>query len=182
MSKIVKCPACGQTDQIVKVSTIYLLGIDRSRSESADALRSKLGLELSPAELKTLSHRLAPPSSGRAAPTRPVSPDLVVAVFSLIVPIFLAGIVSNQPGLFLPTLVILGLAYGIYFWQRKKIIQRFENRISKEKSEAERIEQGIAAWMKLYYCAQDDGVFEVGQGQLTPADQMMGYLLKNTSR
>ena len=35
-------------------------------------------------------------------------------------------------------------------------------------------------WMKLYYCARDDGVFEPGSEALTPADQTPGYLLRQS--
>ena len=41
----------------------------------------------------------------------------------------------------------------------------------------ERAKRGIGRWMKLYYCTQDDVVFEPGAERTVPADQMGGYLL-----
>ncbi len=176
MSETKICPECGQAEQVEKVSTIYLLGMGLKR-EQGQAMRPWLS-EMPQVELKALGKRLSPPSAGRGSPVRPLHPDLVVATFSLVIPIFLAGIWNTQPGMRLPAVLVLAAFYGLYLWKRKAILKRFERQKAEQKAAAQRIQSGIARWMKLYYCAEDDVVFAPG-GEAIPADQMPGYLLEN---
>ena len=180
------CPTCQQIDLVEKVSTVYVMGLEMRRKKRGVSSKSndqKVSSEASlngPAshfDFPALSRRLAPPAGGKEM-TRPIHPDLMVLAFSLVLPIFLFGILSSQPGLLLPVLLILAGGYAIYFWQRKRVIARFEYQQSVRQTDARRVQQGIERWMKLYYCARDDGVFEPGTGTLVPADQMMGYLLQ----
>jgi len=71
------CPVCGQSDQIEKVSTIYLEGIRVNRlrfsknSEGVSLPPSRQRLLKIPAQdLYSLSRKLAPPSSKKTMPTR----------------------------------------------------------------------------------------------------------------
>ncbi len=178
MPKKVNCPVCGQSDQVEKASTIYLIGIGLSQTQSQETgsepnVRSKP----TPSQ-RALSRRLAPPASGKQVTMRPIHPDMVVAALSLITPVFLYGILSSQAAMFLPVLAILAVFYGFYFWKRKTIIVRFEGQQASRRSADERIKRGIERWMKLYYCARDDGVFEPGGDELIPADLMTGYLYR----
>ncbi len=183
MRKIV-CPVCGKADQVEKVSTLYLAGIGiRAQPRSAppqnganDSLPGKPYTANS--GRFALSQKLAPPASGNRAPIRPIHPDIIVIAFSAILPIFLLGIFNSQAGMLLPVTGLLAGFYALYFWQRKKLIARFLNDQSVRRSTDERIKRGVDRWMKLYYCARDDGVFEPGSGQLTPVDQMMGTLYR----
>ena len=77
-------------------------------------------------DLQLLSRKLAPPSSGKGMPTRPVHPDMVVAVFSGIAPFFLYGIWTQQKAVFVPVLILLAGFYGLYFYKRKTVIVKFE--------------------------------------------------------
>ncbi len=154
----IKCPTCGLTDLVEKVSTIYLVGAKEKK-------------------LHALSRKLAPPSSGKGSPMRPVHPDTVVIVFSCVLPIFLIGIVNQQRLFLIPAILILAICYGLYFYKRRAIIAKFEQEKKAKQEEQKRIERGIATWMKLYYCGRDDSVFLPGKAEMIPADQMMGYLL-----
>lgn len=176
MTKEILCPVCHQSDQVDKVSTIYMTGLAR-RKLSGTAESGELQTKFSSFPgLVPLSRKLAPPSSGTQVPTRPIHPDMVVVAFSLITPIFLYGIFNSQRVLLLPAVGVLLVFYGLYFWQRKKLIDRFEKEQAARQAAAGRIQRGIERWMRLYYCAREDGVFEPGSRQLTPVDQMMGYL------
>jgi hypothetical protein len=180
MAARVKCPVCGQVDPVEKVSTVYLVGIGLNRqvkSGAPDAPEIEFSLDMPDAELRRVARRLAPPASTRKIPTRPLHPDLIVITFSLVIPIFLYGIFTSQASSLLPVLVILTGLYGLYFWKRKGIVARFENRQATQRAADERVKFAIERWMKLYYCAQDDGVFLPG-GELVPADQLMEYLLR----
>jgi hypothetical protein len=178
MPKKVNCPVCGQSDQVEKASTLYLIGIGLNQARSQEqASNPDLKRKPSPSQ-RALSRRLAPPASGKQVTMRPIHPDMVVAAFSLIAPVFLYGILTSQPGMFLPMLAILAVFYGFYFWKRKTMISRFEGQQASRQAADERVKRGIERWMKLYYCARDDGVFEPGNDELVPADQIAGYLYR----
>jgi hypothetical protein len=173
VSRSVACPVCGFTDQVEKVSTIYLSGIADKRSpeiaQSVTIPRQKL---------RSLSRVLAPPSSGKSAPVRAVHPDTVLIVFSCVLPFFLYGIWQQQPGMLIPVLLVLAGLYGLYFFKREAIIAKFEREQNSQRQSQERIERGIKTWMKLYYCDRDAGVFLPGKDELVSPEQMLAYLLK----
>ncbi len=182
------CPLCGASDQVEKVSTIYLEGIKGGPSVYAKLSTDKhppatlAGLgKISSQELYNLSRQLAPPSSGKSTQTRPVHPDTVVIAFSLVLPIFLIGILNQQRGFLIPSLILLACAYGLYFYKRKAVIAKFEREKTAKREEQARIEKGIKSWMKLYYCARDGGVFLPGERELIPLNQMNSFLLGNRS-
>jgi hypothetical protein len=172
------CPVCGLSAPVVKVSTLYIAGIREKRSADQDALfpDGTPPANLTAQDLHALSRKLAPPSSGKSALTRPLHPDLIVLVFSVVAPFFLAGIVSQQAGLLLPILVLLLLSYGVYFYKRKDAIAKFLQDKQRRQDERARIERGIQVWMKLYYCFQDEGIFLPGQNEMTPVEEMLNYL------
>ena len=179
------CPICGQAHSVEKVSTIYVLGISPERLDKVGPLpgeamgRRPRQSKIPDAELKVLSQRLSPPAMGRQSPTsRPISPDMVVVVFSLVIPFFLAGITNSQPAMLPVALGFLVAFYGLYFWMRKALKAKFERSLAEQQARTERVKRGIGRWMKLYYCAQDDVVFEPGAERTVPADQMGGYLLE----
>lgn len=183
MAGNVICPICERAEMVNKVSAIYIHALQAKKSAS-----EKNGRALVPdlaalrgipdEELPALGKRLAPPASPRELPTRPVHPDLVVLVFSLVLPIFLAGIRSNQPVMFVPVVAILVLCYLFYFWKRGAAIAKFERQRAIRQASGERVKRGVERWMRLYYCAEDDAVFEAGSQASAPADLIAGYLLR----
>ena len=185
MSESITCPACGQSDLVEKVSTLYITGIGLNRSTgqanipSAGEAPSESSAELiglSATDLRRLARRLKPPSSGKGTPFRTLHPDLVVLTFSLIIPIFLYGIFTSQRNLLLPALVFLAAFYGWYFWKRKAMIAKFNSQVEANRVAARRAEQSIGRWMKLYYCARDDIVFQPKTNLSFPADQIAGII------
>jgi hypothetical protein len=188
MPEKILCPVCSQFDRVDKVSTIYMEGIGEKRIPFSKNPVKKNPEGASPritkipqSELHPLSHKLAPPSSGKSSLTRPVHPDLVVIVFSCIIPVFLYNILATQRTMLIPVLLILAGFYGLYFFKRKGVIARFEQQQAAKREEQARIERGIKTWMRLYYCARDEGVFLPGGRDLIPVDQMNGYLLGQQS-
>jgi hypothetical protein len=170
---LVTCPLCGQSDQVEKVSTIYMSGIADKRSPEI-----RRATQMPTQKLRLLSQVLAPPSSGKSAPVRPVHPDTVLIVFSCILPIFLFGILKQQPVTLVPVLLVLACLYGLYFYKRQAIIAKFEREQDSQTQAQARIERGIKTWMKLYYCDRDEGVFLPGKDELVPVDQMTSYLMQ----
>jgi len=184
MAARIKCPVCGEADQVEKVSTLYLVGIGLKRQSKSGEAPPELPPAsawvnaLPPDELHLLARRLSPPSSGKQGFSRPLHPDMVVIVFSLILPIFLYGIWTSQQQALPAVFLILTGAYAIYIWKRKVIIARFQQNQARRQSEDQRARRGVERWMRLYYCNRDDGVFDVRGSELIPADQMLGYLFR----
>ncbi|MBN2146487.1 MAG: hypothetical protein JW726_03825 [Anaerolineales bacterium] len=181
MNDDITCPACGQGDAVEKVSTIYLLGIGLARGGNAPQEgggQPQVAKAPHP-HWKELSKRLAPPAGGREGlGTRPVSPDMVVLTFTLVIPVFLVGILTSQRALLPVALLILAAFYAIYFALRKRLMAKFARGQAERAAKAERIKAGIARWMQLYYCERDDVVFEPGKGQAVPAERMNGLLFE----
>jgi hypothetical protein len=177
--KTMRCPECGKDDQTAKVSAIYIAGIEQSKSPEGSQPGSTQDTKGIPTgRLANLSRRLKPPSSGKQAVTRPVHPDSVILIFSLVLPIFLVGIGKSQPTALIPAVMILACFYGFYFWKRKPILAKFEREQENRKKTEEQVRTQLDRWMKLYYCARDDGIFSPEDGEITPADQIAGYLMK----
>lgn len=191
------CPICGEVDLVAKASSLYVLGVERKlhhasggakrRTRQDSALNvgrehgyplPRMAQELTSDELVILSQRLAPPAAPKPSSARILHPDLVVLTFSLIIPVFLSGIYSNQRSWLLPLAVVLVLAYGLYFWQRRALIARFETRKSRDLAADERIRRAMERWMRLYYCARDDVVFDPELNLAEDADRMAGFLIR----
>lgn len=177
------CPECGRSEGVEKVSTIYLAGIRVKRSSTSGQIDEDLASQvlehlpgLTAQDLHSLSRDLAPPSSGKAGPIRPVHPDLVVLVFTGLIPIFITGIVNQQPAVLIPVLIILALAYGLYFYKRRVIIAKFIQAQEEQKEKQALVERGIQNWMKLYYCSREEGVFIPGRRELVSVNELLNYL------
>jgi hypothetical protein len=172
-SSSITCPVCGLSDQVAKVSTIYMSGIADKRSPEIGQ-----ATKIPPQKLRSLSRQLAPPSSGKSSPVRPVHPDTMLIVFSCVLPFFLYGIIKQQPVMLIPVVLVLAVLYGLYFFKRNAVIARFERQQDNQRLAQARIERAIKTWMKLYYCDRDEGVFLPGQVELVLPEQMMGYLMQ----
>jgi hypothetical protein len=174
-SRPITCPVCGLSDQVEKVSTIYMSGIADKRSPEI-----KQATKIPPQKLVSLSRMMAPPSSGKSVPIRTLHPDMVLIVFSCVLPFFLLGILKQQPIMLVPVLLVLAALYGLYFFKRKAIIVKFERDQNNQRESQARIERGIQTWMKLYYCARDEGIFLPGKDELVPPEQMISYLMRGS--
>jgi len=182
MKGSVVCPGCGAPDQVEKVSTVYLLGIGLKQKIAEEKAQltpvsiNPVFLEMPAEELRQLSRKLAPPSSNKVGFSRPIHPDVFVLTFSLILPFFLFGIYTSQRNVLLPMLAILAGFVAWYVWKRKAMIARYERQQTERKSAEERTKHGVERWLKLYYCLEDDSIFEKGSQDLTPASEI-GRLL-----
>jgi hypothetical protein len=173
------CPVCGETRAVSKVSAIYLAGI-QARNPKAIGGEPLVKVSGIPEDaMPGFSRKFTPPATKKEVQVRLVHPDMVVLVFSAIVPFFLRGIYLQQPTLFNPVLAGLVILYGVYVWQRKIILKRFERQVQAEKAKNERVQRGIQRWINLYYCAEDDVIFEPGGASPLPSDQINGYLFQD---
>jgi hypothetical protein len=161
---------------VEKVSTLYLTGIGL-RDKAGDGQAPHIEVKPKPGS-PALSKKLVPPASKQAAFSRPVQPDLAMLAFSAILPVFLFGIWNSQRTLLLPVLGILVIFYGLFFWQRKKLLVRYQQNVAARLASEERIKKGIGLWMKMYYCAEDEVVFEPGKGEPVSIDLLPGFLMQ----
>ncbi len=179
MEQTITCPQCGQSDQVEKVSTIYLTGLEKRHSRFAKGKaqeKDTLKINLAPRDLEHLSQWLAPPSSGAGRVTRPVHPDWVLLAMTAILPVFIAGIWNSQRGALIPVLAVMALFYGLYFLRRRVLIERYQNELEAQQNQKERIERGIRTWMKLYYCHREGIIFLPGRKEFIPVDQIDTFL------
>lgn len=185
MPKPIPCPLCNQTDQVEKVSTLYLTSIGLGRHTNPGTAQTEelvINSELKnlPAtHLRELGRRLAPPSGRTQALTRPIHPDMVVLALTMIAPVFLYGILNSQTIMLVPVIVLLAAFYIFYWWKRKDLVAKYDHQREARRTGDERIKRGIQRWMILYYCLRDDVVFEPRSSETTPADQIAGYLLRD---
>jgi hypothetical protein len=178
------CPACGQSTQVEKVSTLYMdaIGAGRlpavGRSEESGASAGRRLTGVPDREQRNLVRRLAPPSSGRRSLTRLVHPDQMVLSFSVMILVFVGLMLRSEPQLIWPVGGILILCYLLYLWRRPRIIERYEREVLSLRDNYLRTEAAVGVWMRLYYCGRDDGVFIPGEAELVPLDEMGDFLYR----
>lgn len=169
------CPKCGQNDQVEKVSTVYLQGIG-VKNTSTGFPEEPTSSQLSKHEISKLRKLLAPPTSGKKELTRPIHPDLMVLVFTGLLPIFMVGIAGNQRGMLLPVLGIVVIFYLVYFWMRKRLIVRYQQQKQLLVEEKSQVEKAVGRWMKTFICMRDDVLFREGGSvwaSMEQADQLL---------
>ncbi len=131
-----------------------------------------------PAEkIKSLGIILAPPEAPKQV-VRPVNPDWVIFILTGILPVFLLGIYQTQSNYLFFVLAALILFYGLYFWQRKNLVQKYQNQMVKQKQDIEDIKRSIGNWMELYYCDQDQCLFYSGESTTHPLREIKIVLLR----
>lgn len=180
------CPMCGLDDRTAKVNQVYIEALSKSRNEEsaktavfdrifADTpIGQSSGMLLSQ-RLSILIRGLQPPS-GEARVTRLISPDLFFAFYFIMAVFILYQIYATQHGVFLPTVGVFVLSVVAYVLLRKKIMGRYQASLKAQEDARKRVEEGIGRWMKLYYCARDNGVFDPQKDVFIPLEEMRAYL------
>ncbi len=180
------CPNCGQADKTYKVSLLYLESAARlkQRQEDNQPELDQLLDDLSPAIssqedqhqlLAGFARAFSPPegaASGQKQTFRRVHPDTMIIFFALFSLLIVYQVAVSQPAQ-LPIIAIL-LVGGLlaYLLTRKKLVQRFEDRVRREQEENKRLETAMTRWMHLYFCSRDKGVFDPAQNRFAPLEQM----------
>lgn len=181
------CPQCKSSNDVYKVSEIYLSGLESIKSDRPlknnvfDQIfgqpSQKLGKRFVDQTTKrTLVSKFAPPSSSKQRVSRSIPPDFIVAVTFILGLFMLVQIYTQQPAFFLPALVIILIIGAIYLFTRKNIQARFKEKQQAEMNEKDQIEEAIGIWMKLYYCAADYIVFDQNHKTPIPLQEMNLYL------
>jgi hypothetical protein len=182
-----KCPICGHSDRVLRVSALYVAGLEekfhkQARTQPDEQSGSEKGTssalpdfktweEFPPGSLAALNAQIAPPATRKQVPTRPLHPDMVMGGFCLISTVFIYGIVSTQPGMMaVAAPFLIGLAV-FYIWQRKKLVARYHTMITSQRESEERVKRAIERWLWLRCCARDKVVFLPGK-EAVPLERM----------
>ncbi len=182
----VVCPACGQSDRVFKVSRIYIDALAAFNKSPDDSVLPDLtgqamedpGINLLKIQaVRAFVNNFSPPSGGKQQ-MRQVHPDLVVGIFSLVAIFFLIQIYNTQRAAFPIILVVLIVFYLGYILLHQRILARFNQQSESARAEKRQLEIAIERWMKLYFCARDEVVFDPAQNRMIPLDQMDQYLLE----
>ncbi|MCE1253612.1 MAG: hypothetical protein LWX83_08710 [Anaerolineae bacterium] len=178
------CPVCGRSQNIYKVSQIYLESLTIFDKNSPhpifDEMFGEAGKDLYPLPSRyghDFTRTFSPPS-GRAEWFRPIHPDIFIFVFTVLIAFFLYSIYAQQPSIVYPFLIILGVAFIVYFAFRKKLVSRYQAEVAEGKNSFVSVDLAVARWMKLYYCAKEGLVFDPETKTSAALDEMKKYLLK----
>lgn len=181
----VVCPVCALSDKTFKVSSIYIEALEGFKKEGELKIISQIVNDhnqlTTPGILKTRSLRsvvtsFSPPSGGSQT-IRPVNPNLIVMAFTLIAIFFLTQIYTTQREMFIPILILVMVFYLGYAFFRKRIYAKYTRQIQANIDIKATYGAAIGKWMRLYYCARDDGVFDPDENQMAPLQAMGAYLL-----
>jgi hypothetical protein len=183
---IVECPLCGLSDKTFKVSAIYIEALEGFKKEGTPKILPQIMGDQSQMDapgilkvqaLRSIINTFGPPSGGRQI-MRPINPGLVIAGFTLITIFFLVQIYTSQREMFIPILIVALVFYLGYVIFHKQIMGKYQKQIQDNIDIKRTYEAAIGQWMRLYYCAHDDGVFDPDENQLIPLQAMESYLLK----
>lgn len=182
---ITNCPVCNKKDKAYKVSILYMEGLNWQKmggsnpggglgnimEEFLQGTSDGSAKELFVSRLVTL---LSPPA-GKKRYLRDIHPDHMAGFFLIIsVIIILRGYLS-QP---MATPIIIGLlvtsflVYGIF---RRNLLERYNQKITLAQHEFLHVENSISKWMRIYYCARDQCIFDPLSGQHTSLDQLTSF-------
>jgi hypothetical protein len=172
-----------------KVSRIYIDALAAMKSvDEGNVLPLAFGEKIDPNKnnvakiqlFRSIASQFAPPQ-GEKKTTRLVHPDMVVAAFLIVAVFILVQIFQTQPAVFPYMLAILVLFIIGYVLLRKQILGRFQGQVEAEGAEAEGLKNAIAFWMKLYYCARDNQIFDPEDNVLIGLDEMDRYLIRKAA-
>lgn len=182
------CPQCNKSEEVYKVSVIYLTGLESIKSSTPlkdntfDHIfghpSQQFGRRfIDQAAKRNLVSKFAPPSSKKQRISRSIHPDFVMFATLLLGLFMLYQIFNQQRGAFLPALLIILGVTAFYLLSRNKINARFIEKQKNKSREAGQIKEAIERWMKLYYCASDFAIFDKEHLVCVPLQDMNYYLM-----
>jgi len=182
------CPQCNSSDEVYKVSLIYLSGLESIKSSTSPKDNTfdlifghpsqQIGRRfIDQAAKRNLVSKFAPPSSKEQRISRSIHPDFVMFATLLLGLFMLYQIFNQQRGAFLPALLVILGVTTFYLLSRKKINARYMEKQKNKSREARQIREAIERWMNLYYCATDFAIFDRDHLVCVPLQEMNYYLM-----
>jgi hypothetical protein len=180
------CPKCNKADKSYKVSLLYLEGsayINHQKTGQSLELDGVIK-EYMPEGVNRVAEeqfvvrlvKLLSPPSGEKQVIRLIHPDGMVGLFVIISFIMLYQAFSSQPDS-LPILVILlAASFTAYLIFRRVIVSRYNQKINQGQQEVIKIEKAVSRWMRLYFCARDQGVYDPVSDQFISLETIQDFL------
>jgi hypothetical protein len=182
------CPNCHQADKSFKVSLLYLEGsawlsqhsldqggnLDQVMKEYLPDSSTKAAQDQFVTRLKAL---LAPPSGQKEA-IRQIHPDGMVGFFLIVSIVIVYKALSSQPGSVPLILILIAAGFTAYFIFRKTLVSRYNMHKRQGQQEIARIEKAISRWMRTYFCARDQSVFDPITGQNASLEQVKAFFFE----
>jgi hypothetical protein len=183
------CPLCHQTDKSFKVSRLYIEGsawLSQHATDQCDHLIEVIREYLpdpstKPAQdqfVNRLKNLLAPPS-GEKQVIRQIHPDGMVAFFLIASVVIIYKAISSQPGSVPLILILIAAGFTAYFVFRRTLVSRYNMRKLQGQQEIARIEKAISRWMRTYFCARDQCVYDPTNGQNASLEQLKDFFYEN---
>jgi hypothetical protein len=184
------CPVCGCEEKTFKVSDIYIQSLvrlkqgDGAEAPIIDLLQQEIPIERrdklkGSRYYRQLMESFAPPQ-GESTATRAINPDWVAFAMLLISLFFLYQIFTTQYGAFWYMVAMTVIAFGAFFFFRRRLQTRYQAQKNEENSQSGLVEKAVGQWMKLYYCAADNVVFGLKKDESVSIDQMRPYVLSKS--
>lgn len=173
------CPLCHAEKGVYKVSQVYVAGITRAENRSMDdrqILVAVYGKDLlSASEIHQAAQQFGPPS-GRSQVIRPVYPDLIAGLFSVVALIFLLNTFWVARPAFWAILALWLASLAVYATTRTLVLKRYHGFVTKVLGDSKAVELSVGKWMKVYYCIADGCVFMPEREDTAPLSQLQKYL------
>lgn len=176
------CPNCQQTLDVYKVSHIYGAGItaEGSRSDGDRAiLESVFGQEINRAEDLGQAVRLFGPPEGKVERNPHIHPDLLAGSLSLIVIVIIYDTYWTQRGVFWAAVAVWAIAALAYGFARGPMLKRYRLAQAGVKARRKALENAVASWAKLYYCAADRQIFDPERSDSAPLEELHPYIYQS---
>lgn len=163
------CPSCGRSDHSQKVSLLYIAAttyLSHQKNADQNTLDAVL-FDLIPGDsehgrsnfLQQLVKHLSPPA-GQKQISRPIHPDWMIIFGCAVGFIFIYQMSLADPGS-LPIIVsLLSIGLLIYIITRRPLLNRYQERIGREREAFDRLDLATQRWMRLYLCSRDALVFD----------------------
>jgi hypothetical protein len=179
------CPDCNSTDKTFKVSLLYMEGSAWLNNQNLDQTGqlSQVMKEYLPEPVNrgaqeqfvTRLIALLSPPSGEKQVIRQIHPDGMVAFFLVISVVILYKAFFSQPESLPLIVILLAAGFTAYIIFRKSLVSRYNMRKLQGQQEVIKIEKAVSRWMRTYYCARDQSVFDPITGHHASLEQMKDF-------
>ncbi|MBE0698358.1 MAG: hypothetical protein IH586_15690, partial [Anaerolineaceae bacterium] len=118
---------------------------------------------------------LLSPPSGEKRVIRQIHPDGMVVFFFVVSIVILYKAFFSQPESLPLIVILLAAGFTAYVIFRKSLVSRYNMRKWQGQQEVIKIEKAVSRWMRTYYCARDQSVFDPITGHQASLEQLKDF-------
>lgn len=179
------CPVCNNNDKSYKVSVLYMEGLDWQKEHGVnhqgklnnimdEYLPEKADRSVKELFVSRLITLLSPPA-GKKQYFRAIHPDNMAGFFLIISLIILIRANQSQPKATPIIIALLAISLIVFVIVRRHLLESYNQKKIFAQHEVTIVEKSISKWMRMYYCARDQCIFDPLSGQYTTLDQLNGF-------